>query len=509
MNKCKHCKKEISENSMFCIHCGKKYQKEEEVYDPYYTKAIGRGIAFFTFGIVILVGLFSLSFRGFIAILLAAFGIIVALPNFNKLTKKKFKKVFPTWSKVLTIVVIFILAVMLLSSDSDKQEQPKELNLKSMSSEQVLDNYLDLLNYNGVNELLSNNLQRQKLSSGIVEENLVLDYDYRQSLQKEFEDLQNLCNQLKQLGSDFCNDGIYDLLSQRETNTMELFSLEVTEESETEVKTRAKFNVVTENDRNSTEVKRDITYILKKEDKVWKVNDYIDDDGKLLSEKLNVEKQKEDYKKSLEKMRSLFSELKKPLEDVKNIYQLAGNLKAKVQSSLPDNQIISFDFGSYNNQTDKFVLEITYYFKEQWLVDDYLGFMGDAAKIYQAIFTNSNQIMQVQITAKQKYNDDYGNEQEKFLGRSLMTKSTADKINWASFESSKLDQIAEVAYYGDSFYKDLKDLQGQLESWQSVPSYSGGEFGYLPSSICSDAKSQCQAYGECDTLDMLRSQGMC
>jgi hypothetical protein len=508
MSKCKHCKKEISENSKFCTHCGKKHHKEEEVYDPYYTKATGRGVAFFIFGVIIIVSLFSLSFMGFIVILLSVLGIIVALPNFNKLTKKKFKKVFPTWSKVLTIIVIFFLAVMLLGNDSDKQEQPKELNLKSMSSEQVLDNYLDLLNYNGVNELLSNNLQRQKLSSGTVKENLALDYNYRRSLQKEFEDLQDLCNQLKQLGSDACNGGIYDLLTLKETNTMKLISTEVVDESKTEAKIRVKFNVVNENGKNSTKVNRDITYILKKEDKVWKVDNYMDDDGKLLSEKLDIEKQKEDYQKSLEEMKSIFSELKKPIGQMKGIYQLAGNLQTKVQNALPDNRIIDFDFGSYNNQTDKFVIGVTYYFKEQWLVDDYLGFLGDAEKIYKAIFTNSNQIMQVQITAKQKYKDDYGKEQEKFLGRSLMTKTTADKISWEGFESSSLDKIASVSFYGDSFYKELTDLQNDLDNWQSVPNYGGG-FGSLPSSVCSDAKSQCQAYGECDTLDMLKSQGMC
>ena len=77
------------------------------------------------------------------------------------------------------------------------------------------------------------------------------------------------------------------------------------------------------------------------------------------------------------------------MEQIKEAYELAGNLQTKVKTSLPNNEIISFDFNGYNNQTGKYVIAITYYFKDQMLVDDYLGFLVDAEKIYKAIFTNS------------------------------------------------------------------------------------------------------------------------
>lgn len=513
MVKCKHCKKENKANVKFCVHCGKKLVEEtHKEHKPVQNKGVskflkttGRILAYIVFGFIVLIALFTFSGKSFIALILAGLGIFIALPKFNSFTQKKFKKTLPTWAKIISLIVIFYIAVMLLGGSEDSGSS-NEVNLKGLNAEEVLGNYLDLLNYNGVNELLSNNLQRQKLSSGIVEEQLKLDYDYMGGLKAIFDDLQKSCNEAKQMGYDACGDAVSSSLST--STSAELLSKEVTEETESETKIAVKNKVTSFSNNEKTETVRDITYILKKTDKVWQVSDIIDEDGKLLSETLNVEKRKQDDEKRLSELKASFEELKKPIEEMKGIYQLAGNLKAKVQSSLPDNQIISFDFGSYNNQTDKFVIGVTYHFKEQWLVDDYLGFLGDASKIYKAIFTSSNKIMQVQITAKQKYKDNYGKEQEKFLGRSLMTKATADKISWEGFESSSLDKITSVSFYGDSFYKDLTDLQNDLENWQSVPSYGGG-FGSLPASVCSDAKTQCQAYGECDTLDMLKSQGMC
>ncbi len=520
MNKCKHCKEENKENARFCVNCGQELetQKQSKVKHHLtnkksglsnFLKTGGRIIAYILFGIIALIALFTFSVKSFFALLLAGLGIFIALPLFNVFTEKKFKKKIPTLGKIIALIVIFYISVLLLSTSENDTSTTDELNLEDMNAENVLDSYLGYLNYKGVNELLVNNLKRQQLSSGVVKNQLEANYNYMKELKSIFDDLKKTCDEVKQLGADACGDTVSSLsLSTGLNNSATLLSKNIIEQTDELVKIEVENKIISFSNNEKTETTRKIIYLLKKEDKVWKVNDYIDD-NKLLSATLNLtESQKEDEKR-LEEIRSSFDKLKKPIEDLKKIYQIVGNLKTKVRNALPENKIINFDFDLYNNQTDKFVIEITYYYKEQWLVDDYLGFMGDATKIYQAIFTNSNQIMQVQITAKQKYKDDYGNEQEKFLGRSLMTKSTADKINWANFESSKLDQIAQVAYYGDSFYKDLKDLQGQLESWQSVPSYSSGGFGYLPSSICSDAKSQCQAYGECDTLDMLKSQGMC
>ena len=514
MAKCKHCKKENKENVKFCVHCGKKIVKETKKEHkstkskgiPKFVKTGGRILAYVIFGFIALIALFTFSGKSFFALLLASFGIFIALPKFNSFTQKKFKKTLPTWTKVIILIVIFYIAVMLLGGS--ETSTPDELNLEDMSAEEVLESYLNKLNYNSVDELLSTNLQRQELSSGIVKENLILGYNYRKSLKNEYDELKKLCDKLKKLGSDFCVDSIYPVVAIKETNSMELLSKPIIEEKEDEVRISVKFKVTNYKNNKSTEVLRDMIYILRRENGVWQVNDFIDEESKLLSETLDVEKQKKDDADQLEEIRAIFDKLKKPIEQIKEAYELAGNLQTKVKTSLPNNEIISFDFNGYNNQTGKYVIGVTYYFKDQMLVDDYLGFLGDAAKIYKAIFTNSNQIMQVQITAKQKYKDDYGKVQEKFLGRSLMKKATADKISWEGFESSSLDKIASVSFYGDSFYKDLTDLQNDLDNWQSVPSYGGG-FGSLPSSVCSDAKSQCQAYGECDTLDMLKSQGMC
>ena len=195
MVKCKHCKKENKANVKFCVHCGKKIVGEKHKEHkptqskgvPKFVKTIGRILAYIVFGFIALIALFTFSGKSFIALLLAGLGVFIALPKFNSFTQKKFKKTLPTWAKIISLIVIFYIAVMLLGGSEDSSSN-NNVNLKGLNAEEVLGSYLNLLNYNGVNELLSNNLQRQKLSSGIVKENLILDYNYRKSLQNEFDD---------------------------------------------------------------------------------------------------------------------------------------------------------------------------------------------------------------------------------------------------------------------------------------------------------------------------------
>src|SRR3989344_4199155 len=129
--------------------------------------------------------------------------------------------------------------------------------------------------------------------------------------------------------------------------------------------------------------------------------------------------------------------------------ELISTLKRGVQDALPNNQIINFEVGQYNKQEKQLVVGVTYYFKGQWPADNYLWFERDATKIYQSMFTGGSNIMQVQITAKELYKDNYGTTQERLLAKSLMNKPTADKINWAGFDSTKLDSIAQVSFYGE------------------------------------------------------------
>lgn len=528
MNKCKHCKEENKENARFCVNCGQELgtQKQSKVkherhiqidlIDSNFLKTSGRVIAYILFGIIALIALFTFSVKSLFALLLAGLGVFIALPLFNSFIEKKFKMKIPAFGKILALFILFTTTIILLSDSETPTKTLDDSDLEEMGAEEVLETYLSFFNYKGVSDRLDKINSEKKIASGPILELLQVDEDYLTEFKSIYTDEIRMCDEEKRmLGEDVCGEKFRDVLNAWEisyTRYFEIQSKNILEETPESVKIKVKHKVVYDTTFKKSEETGETTYILKKDGKIWKINDVIDDKGVLFSESFNAKNSRQENQEALNEIKESYNEFKKIFEKIKEVYVLRENLINKVKVSVPEISLISFELGNYNNQTGKYVVSIVYYYKREWLVDDYLGFMGDASKMYKTIFPANSNVLLVQLTAKQKYKNNYGTTEEKFLARSLMDKVTADKINWVGFESGNLDKVTSVEFYGDSFYKDLVDLRSSLDNWQNLPSVGGigiSGIGGIPSSVCGDAKEQCQRYGECDLLSMMESQGMC
>ena len=134
----------------------------------------------------------------------------------------------------------------------------------------------------------------------------------------------------------------------------------------------------------------------------------------------------------------------------------------------------------------------------------------DSTKLFKKVFPIDNRIYQIQIIVKEKYKDNYGNNLEKNLAKVMMNKDTYELINWEGFESSNLNEITSVSFYGDSFYKSLKDLSNSMDGWQDSSNdfYPSGINGQTPS-LCDDIELQCEEYGDCELYEIMQQQGQC
>lgn len=409
----------------------------------------------------------------------------------------------------------------------------EQIKVEEMTPEQVLDKYISYFNYKGISDRLNKISLEKQLASGILLESLEVEETYltkRLSLNSDWiktcNEAKKTCNEAKttfkkDLSKTDCGNVIQDL--DRGNNIrreFEVLSKEIIEESDNIVKIKTKHKTTFDNTFQINETIGESVYILKKRDDSWKVYDKSDEKGKLFSEVANLDKRKEDSEKSIQEEMDFFQKIKdivdgyrdivdKAIQEQQKLNQFKQQLFNVINEILYSERIISIDLGNYNNQKDKYVISITYYFEDVWLADNYLQVMSDASDIFKAVFPVNPKIYQVQTTVKEKYKDDYGNTQERYLARISMNRETYNKINWKEFESSKLDKIAYVAFYGDSFYKDLKDLGDRSKQWQNVPSGGYPMIEGAPASLCDDAKEQCSIYGECDTYEMLKSQGIC
>lgn len=169
---------------------------------------------------------------------------------------------------------------------------------------------------------------------------------------------------------------------------------------------------------------------------------------------------------------------------------------------------------------------VEFYFKDNWLGDDYHDVQSDCAKVYRTIFGTQNQknlkewggftLKLVYLKVKGTDKDVYGHTYTKDMAESYMTLETYNKINWEGFNSNNLNKITPFRYKEKSFFKDIEDFQKQLDLIEStnMPSFPmmgmPMESSNVPADVCKEAEEQCSKYPDtCEMLDVLKMTGTC
>jgi len=314
------------------------------------------------------------------------------------------------------------------------------------------------------------------------------------------------CKEVKRIVKYDCGDlGIFGPFGKMYA-TYEFKAKEVIEESPTLVKIKVSYNKTYGNSpAQKVEESGEKVYFLKKYDKVWKIFDGLDEKGILFS-KEDLQKIKIKREEYLAPFQKSLLEFKKIVDDAKELERIKNEVYTAVSSSVSKTKKI--DSALNPDKTYKF--SIQYYLKEEFLADDYYIVKSDATKLFRNVFPVSKNIHDVEVITIKNVKDTYGYSQEKVLARSTMNRETFDKINWNGFEPQNLDKVTSVSFFGNSFLKSLEDFRNDLEDIQSGTYFPSGVISAgIPSSICGDASQQCQEYGECDLLNMMKSQGMC
>lgn len=254
-------------------------------------------------------------------------------------------------------------------------------------------------------------------------------------------------------------------------------------------------------------IENNVTYVLLKEKNVWKISDIMLFNGTLESEMYPISEKMKSRKELYQEKDKIFSKYAASFFKLKKLSNLNNEIKEAISKTIDSSRIIKFNIYDYKTEEGKLFISIIYYFKGKFLSSNYITTEYDAAGIFKSVFPIYGDIEEIEVISKESYKDDYGYTQERYLSKISMNRDTYNQIEWGGFEATNLDKITPVSFYGNSLYKDLKDLQAQMGQYQSG-SYPGVTDD-LPSYVCSDAKTQCQSYGECETYEMLQSIESC
>jgi hypothetical protein len=470
-------------------------------------------IIFYIFLFLFVISFFSAnSVREFITSVLGlVFWWIVLIFLPIKLSKKKGKKGKKVNKKTIGLyiglIVILLIAILIFTPGNDTQENTgeiEELDLSGLGPDEVTELYVSYLSYGDLTERIYNlKHQEQILTDSYLEDITSMEQAYSlldSLISANFEK----CEVIKQAGNDFCLK-LEQPIFMRVRNSFNASFTNLGVEILEEIDTNAEVKIFHEkiymgNDLGIGET----VYLLKKEEGIWKVYDYRGIDG-FSSEDYDMELYIEVVNNLTDIMRTNYN----ALERIAGIIQFKNSITSRIYSVIPSSRIINIELASYNNESDRYIVDITYYFEDEFLMENYLNVMRDSSELFEEVFPVDSKIYQVRTIVKEKTKDDYGNDQERYLARTSMNRETYDRINWDGFEFTDLDSITDVSYYGDSWYRDLRDISDPYDNWDPG-NYGGfsiiGDMGF---DLCEDAEIQCTTYGECDTLEILESQGMC
>jgi len=392
-------------------------------------------------------------------------------------------------------------------------EDSKILNLEGLSAEEVMDLYMEYHPYDGLNERIDRISILNQLESGAKLRDGELTEENLKRFRELNEDLKTICIEIEIHfpGQSNCNR-LLDSLFIAESMAIGYnnISKEVISKTNTSVEIKVDYTFIHTRENNITSENLTNNFFLQYDGEVWKINDYLTKDGEKFSTTFNETAIKEKNDEVYNAMFEIYNTLKKMVESSKELNILQNKIEQSIKKVIPSENIISVNYGNYNNDLNKITISIAHYFEEEWLVDDYLNVMMDSTKLFKKVFPIDNRIYQIQIIVKEKYKDNYGNNLEKNLAKVMMNKDTYELINWEGFESSNLNEITSVSFYGDSFYKSLKDLSNSMDGWQDSSNdfYPSGINGQTPS-LCDDIELQCEEYGDCELYEIMQQQGQC
>ncbi|MFH1824234.1 MAG: hypothetical protein ABH873_03295 [Candidatus Firestonebacteria bacterium] len=326
------------------------------------------------------------------------------------------------------------------------------------------------------------------------------------------------CNEVKNyldLGEEYDCPSFYSEVK------VDIISIEKDYENDDNASVTANFIIYYTTESNTTKTSKKNTFYLKKIDNEWKIENMGDENRTITEEALidDVNYERERLNIFINAVDEYVNTIDNILTPIKEFYLLKENVKSAVADIIPNSKIKLVDVGIARNSTTvsnvelqkgEIVVDIVYYYEDEFLVDDYERSANEFSNIYKNIFNVNRNIKLVLIKNLKKEKDAYGYYVDENLMISYMTRATFNKINWNAFESTNLDEVTSVSFYGSSIVKSLRDFQDILEDYVEISNSLGSmSTGDMPSSICSDVESQCTLYGECEEINILKSSGIC
>lgn len=266
------------------------------------------------------------------------------------------------------IIVLLISSFFIIACSNELSKiQVNQINdsiidnskLENLSAEEILDTYTSYYNYNSFSDRIKKVEYRKQLSMDFALNSLE-DEKYR-LIQSQFiiSDLFNECNEAKKIfNKDICGGNIMDDFIKLE-NSRRVFEVTSKEEifrTADTVKFKVNFKDFYDDNFGKDEFKKEIVFILKKEGNIWKVNDFINESGDLLSEKVDLEKLRQEDEKSIQELKVIGKLLRTAIEENQNLRQVEKDTQgiSIVSNSFDDFDILCDQYATNLQKHDLF-----------------------------------------------------------------------------------------------------------------------------------------------------------
>ena len=471
---------------------------------------IGRYFALVLFGLLLLAALMTFSthpVNALLMLVLLLVGILIALPQYNSWSKKLIP--LSIGKKILILCAILFLVVLIIpSEESETHVQQEEVVLAQSSPEELIESYVALLSSNSQSERINNYEQRTALADGFAKELLEHQRDYDREMLVVARELRSSCRELQSLiGENFCGDTPDEVVSGFNTRTVTLNAdISSVETVDGDTLVTIQYNRTMVFLGNSTSQSSELTFVVEKINDLWYIVDYVSNNTRDSSHVDLVE-----YRREIDSLREedILVFVNTLVARAKYEQQLSTTVRAEIARVVGEPRILDVQVGFLSPTSNEVGVKVHTLHRKEFLGDDYLIVARDSTRIYERSFGAADTITSVEVHVSEEVTDAYGHDQLEFLAKTHMTRETHTRINWDGFAHERLAEVTPFAFYGDSLYKSLIDLQASLNAYESVSSqYRLADMG-APASLCADAQAQCRAYGECETIDVLKSLGTC